>query len=289
MSCNNIDQVCQREHRHSGVKANLPACGIGRELGHAMDSLELKDLYRRVYSAGKESFFTFGTGDISQEVLGEVSWDGLSVLEIGCGTGETAYGMALAGAKVLAIDYAESAIDVARKKYQHPQLQYVVGDLNEVQGTYDVIVMQEVIEHVEDPRATLSRLKGHLDNSGHLIITCPSFVNLRGIVLMTLRLLLTVPVSLTDRHFISPGDMLQWAQQLGYTCTWRTFRYGLSHGDEMLVDLKKRLTNALRDAGLTTSHVDDLLEWLREVRCHETDSVHNGAKALYHLRPETPG
>ena len=149
---------------------------------------------------------------------------------------------------------------------------------------FDCIVMQEVIEHTEDPIKTISILRNHIKSGGHIIITCPSFINIRGIVWMTLQILFNVPMSLTDKHFISPFDMEQWAKKLGLQLTWRTFRHSQAHGDKMIVDMKKRLTNALRDANLDNSKVDNLLSWLKEISKYERNDYFNGAKGLYHFR-----
>ena len=146
--------------------------------------------------------------------------------------------------------------------------------------------MQEVIEHTDDPAASLAQLKAHLKPDGHLIVTCPSFLNLRGVVWMTLQILLDVPMSLSDLNFICPFDMERWAEQVGFQCTWHTFRYGQAHGDDMFVDMDKRLTNALRDADLPNRNVERLLDWLRQAAQFETDAVHNGAKCLYRLTPK---
>lgn len=251
-----------------------------------MNNTQLQLLYEKVYSEGKEKFFTFSTADVSQEVLKELDWNGLDVLEVGCGTGETAYMVALAGGRVLATDYVESAITEARRRHQHPNLTFQVGGFDEIEGQYEAIVMQEVIEHTDDPAASLSQLKAHLKPDGNLIVTCPSFLNLRGVVWMTLQILLDVPMSLSDINFICPFDMERWAEQVGFQCTWHTFRYGQAHGDDMFVDMDKRLTNALRDADLPNRNVERLLDWLRQAAQFEIDAVHNGAKCLYRLTPK---
>lgn len=248
-----------------------------------MNNRELKQLYEKVYAEGKENFFTFNTRDVSEEVLKELDWKDKNVLEVGCGTGETAYLLAVAGARVLAMDFASSAINEAVKKHQHPSLKLQVGSFEDIEGYYDVVVIQEVIEHLDDPMRTLIKLKEHLEKDGHLIVTCPSFANLRGHVWMTLQLLLNIPMSLSDRHFISPFDMENWAKEMDMDCKWHTFRYGQSHGKDMLKDMKKRLTNALKDAELDNSRVDALIDWLDHVRKYEEDGKHNGAKGLYHF------
>ncbi len=51
-----------------------------------MKNRELQALYEQIYAEGKEKFFSFPTADVSQEVLSELDWSGLEVLELGCGT-----------------------------------------------------------------------------------------------------------------------------------------------------------------------------------------------------------
>ena len=216
-------------------------------------------------------------------MLKEKEWTDLDVLEVGCGTGRTANMLAESGARVVACDYAEAAIAQARDRFEHPGLRFEVRSYQEVEGDYDVIIAQEIIEHTDDPRAFLKTLKQHLRPDGDLIVTCPSFLNIRGYVWMALQLLLDVPMSLSDKHFISPFDMEAWADELGFRCRWRTFRYWQAHGDPLIQDFKKRLTNALRDGGLDNTKVDRFLAWLDQARRYEQDASYNGAKALYRL------
>lgn len=252
--------------------------------GTSLDNQALQALYQRIYTEGKEHFFTFPTEDVSQEVLKGKEWTGLDVLEVGCGTGETAHLLAEAGARVMACDYAEAAIAQARERFDHPHLQFEVRSYQEVEGAYDVIIAQEVIEHTDDPQAFLESLSHHLRPDGELIITCPSFLNVRGYVWMALQLLLDVPMSLSDKHFICPFDMEAWANAVGLHCQWRTFRHWQAHGEPLIYDFKKRLTNALRDAGLDNAKVDRFLAWLDQARRYEQDTYHNGAKAFYRLK-----
>ena len=249
-----------------------------------MNNQQLRQLYERVYAEGKEKFFTFSTDEISREVLSELDWEGLDVLEVGCGTGETAYLMASAGAKVYAADYAESAISEARDRHSEDGLRFDVLSLYEVEGQYDVVVAQEVLEHVDDPRLALATLRDRLRPDGLIIATCPSFLNLRGYVWMTLLLLLDVPMSLSDVSYICPFNMEEWAGELGLECEWRTIRHSVGYGELLRVDMKKRLTNALRDAGLDNSKVDGLLDWLDRARQYEVEQKHNGAAGLYRFR-----
>lgn len=249
-----------------------------------MTNQELRALYERVYTRGQETFFTFPTEDVSEEVRRELDWEGLEVLEVGCGSGHTSALLAEAGARVLAVDYVESAVAQARARYRHRNLRFEVMSFEDVTGDYDAIVAQEVIEHTDDPLEFLRRMKQCLRPDGRIVVTCPNFTNIRGVVWMTLQVLLEVPMSLTDKHFICPFDMEKWSQELGLECCWRTFRHGQAHGEDLVLDFRKRLTNALRDANLDNSRVDRFLYWLDRSRRYDADSVSNGAKALYRLQ-----
>ena len=76
---------------------------------------DLKDVYEKVYSSGKENFFTVSSLAESIAVHEQISnWQNLEVLEIGCGTGKLSHMIAASGAKnVIACDYSQSAIDIA--------------------------------------------------------------------------------------------------------------------------------------------------------------------------------
>lgn len=249
-----------------------------------MKNKDLQEIYEGVYAKGKEKFFTFDTLDITKKVVDELDWSGKTVLEIGCGIGDTAAAIANAGASsVEACDYSDSAIKTANENHQIEGLSFSVASIEDTQGEYDCIVMQEVIEHTDDPFATINKLSQHLKPAGHIILTCPSFLNIRGYVWMTLQSLFDVPMSLTDKHFISPFDMQEWAEKLNLGLTWHTFRQEQAVGEGMVFDMKKRLTNALRDAEMDNSKVDLLLEWLLKASVHEADSKSNGAKALYNF------
>ena len=248
---------------------------------------DLRDLYDKVYNKGETNFFTFSSRDISTEVINELNYKNLEVLEIGCGTGETAFQLANAGSKmVTAFDYSFEAIKKAKTQFTHKNLIFDVKSIDDISEKYDCIIMQEVIEHTDQPLEVIKKLSQHLNSKGHLVLTCPSFVNLRGYVWMTLQTLLDVPMSLTDLHFFIPDDMIEYAAELNLNLTWRTFRHKQSHGEMMILDLKKRLKNALRDADLNNSKVDQFLIWLEKVGKYIDNEHYNGSIALYHFTPK---
>ncbi len=254
---------------------------------HSNESL--KDIYNAAYSEGKlyagasDSFFTFPTADVTEFVLRNVDFKGKDVLEVGCGTGETAYAIAMAGARsVLAIDYSEEAIKGCNARYSHPNLNYLVSSYDAIQDDFDVVVLQEVIEHLDEPEAAILSLMGKARPSGSLVVTCPNFTNLRGHIWMTLQLLFQVPMSLSDIHFFSPFDFLDIAEKHKLNLEWTTFAHDRVYGEKLIQDMRKRLTNAIRDAGMDNSRVDDLMRWLEQViRIDTVETKYNGGKGFY--------
>jgi len=259
-----------------------------------MDSLQQK--YESVYKEGKESFFSkYQSGnDISETrglVWNAVDWKGKKVIDIGCGTGEVVAGIAKCGARqVLGIDYAENAIQIASKKYFNVEnVEFKTCSLDDFSdqslgAVADVVVSLGTIEHMDDPRLAPHKMLDLVGTKGKVILTCPYFINTRGLVWMTLALALDVPMSLTDKHFISPFDIRRWLDGTNYVLTdVKYFDDSRANGEEMLLDMDKRLHNALRDAKLPVEKVPKLISWLRNLVTEEHDTLNkmHGASALY--------
>ena len=256
---------------------------------------QLQNIYEKIYSKGKEEFFSrFVDGkDISENdsfVWAATDFTGKSVLDVGCGTGETSAGIAALGASsVVGIDYAPSAIEQARQRHSGDNLSFEARSLDDWDKLVDVVVSCGTLEHMDLPEDVLHRMIELVGGRGEIILTCPYFLNLRGFVWMTLDLVLNVPMSLTDRQFISPFDVESWLEGTDMQlANVQPFDYQRANGAQMLVDMKKRLTNALRDAGLPNDRVDHALAWLQKVVEYEertTPKRFGGANALYLISP----
>lgn len=83
------------------------------------------------------------------------------VLDIGCGNGSLSFDIATrSGAEVVAVDLVPENIHEARTRFAHPKVTYLVGDVMQdvPQGTFDVIVLSNVLEHLSDRRELLARI-----------------------------------------------------------------------------------------------------------------------------------
>src|SRR5438128_2141453 len=64
-----------------------------------------------------------------KEAAGNVR--GLTVLDLGCGTGRHTVWLAAAGANVTAVDFSEGMLEEARRKPQAAGVRFIVHDLHE--------------------------------------------------------------------------------------------------------------------------------------------------------------
>jgi len=257
-----------------------------------MQNADLKYRYDEVYAIGPEKFFTGNSFNESKTIMAIMeSWEGKRVLEIGCGQGNLAAMIAFAGADhVDAIDYSLEAIAKAGSRVNLPNVTFKCMSYEDhVAGSYDAVVMQGVLEHLDNPFDALTEIMDkHVAADGLLITSSPSFVNPRGYVWMTLQLLFDVPMSLTDQHFICPFHMKEYADDNGLKIDMMFTDHDWASGEKMIKDFEKRLPNALRDANLPVENVDRLLKWLKKVSDYQKyqrlfDDSFTGATAVYKL------
>lgn len=259
-----------------------------------MSNQNLKQKYEKVYKDGKKDFFSrFENGiDISETdnvVWNSIEWKNKNVIDIGCGTGETAQGISRLGAKsVLGVDYSENAIKIAKSRHNEINLKFEVKSFQDVVSDktnfYDVVISCGTLEHMDNPSDSLKSMIKILKNDGIIILTCPYFVNLRGIVWMTLALSLNVPMSLTDKHFISPFDIRDWLKDTGFHLSKTLyFDFERANSNHMIIDMEKRLNNAFKDSSLPTNQLPKLINWLKKIVEEEPSSIEslNGSSALY--------
>ena len=87
------------------------------------------------------------------------SFNGLSVLDIGCGGGILCEPLSRLGAQVTGIDSNKKAIKVAREhaKMKNLKINYINGELSNVaKNSFDIITCMEVLEHVENVNQIIS-------------------------------------------------------------------------------------------------------------------------------------
>jgi len=101
--------------------------------------------------------------------------DTKKILEVGSGLGYLTYSLIRAGYNVIGMDISETAIQQAKTIFGD---YYICADLFEIARTqaesFDVVILTEVIEHVNRPLEFIEAIKQLLKPEGHAIITTPN-------------------------------------------------------------------------------------------------------------------
>jgi 2-polyprenyl-6-hydroxyphenyl methylase/3-demethylubiquinone-9 3-methyltransferase len=114
--------------------------------------------------------------------------EGKTALDVGCGAGLLAEPLARLGAKVTGIDASPEVIAVAREHASAMGLEidYRVGDVQALEGQFDLVTSMEVIEHVADPSAFVKALAKRLAPDGLLIMSTPNATRLSRLMMITI-------------------------------------------------------------------------------------------------------
>jgi 2-polyprenyl-6-hydroxyphenyl methylase/3-demethylubiquinone-9 3-methyltransferase len=113
--------------------------------------------------------------------------DGKTALDVGCGAGLLAEPLARLGAKVTGIDASPEVIAVAREhaSAMGVKIDYRIGDVQALEGQFDLVTCMEVIEHVADPGAFMKALAKRLAPDGLLVMSTPNATALSRLMLIT--------------------------------------------------------------------------------------------------------
>ena len=110
-----------------------------------------------------------------QETLNKSKLNNTKILDIGCGGGLISEGVSKLGANVTGIDFVRKNINVAKKhaKKNNLKIKYEVKDFekDKILSKYDVIIIFEVLEHLNDWQKFLKKIKLNLNKKGTLIIS----------------------------------------------------------------------------------------------------------------------
>jgi len=111
---------------------------------------------------------------------------GRRVIEVGCSVGNFT-GTLLDREAVIAVDIAKWAVDAVRKRFPaQPNLEAIQCDLADdkfrtlARFNADTCVCLNVLEHIEDDRAALSRMAAVVGRGGIIVLLIPAFAVLYG-------------------------------------------------------------------------------------------------------------
>jgi len=97
------------------------------------------------------------------------------VLDVGCASGYLAFFLKEKGCVVEGVDTDSESIKEAMNYCKA----YVLDiSKEEIKGKYDVIILGDILEHLEYPDKILSKLKENLNKDGYVVISLPNIVNI---------------------------------------------------------------------------------------------------------------
>ena len=148
--------------------------------------------------------------------------EGKSALDVGCGAGLLAEPLARLGAEVTGLDAAPELIAVARghATAQGLEIDYRAGEVEALEGQYDLITCMEVIEHVADPAVFVKALAKRLATGGLLVMSTPNATGWSRLLMITLgEGLGRIPKGTHDfAKFIAPERMKALLRDAGLKC-----------------------------------------------------------------------
>jgi SAM-dependent methyltransferase len=97
-----------------------------------------------------------------------------NILDVGCGGGELVYLLRRLGFEATGIEPDRSYSESARSELGLPVRTGFIQDLDFPKGTFNVILMYHVLEHVDRPIEILARLRQWLAEDGFLLVEVPN-------------------------------------------------------------------------------------------------------------------
>lgn len=97
------------------------------------------------------------------------------ILEVGCGLGYLTYALKQAGHDASGLDISERAIADAKRSFGD---HYICADVNvmsaQAAGSFDIVVMTEVLEHLDAPLSVLRSIHALLRPGGVALVSTPN-------------------------------------------------------------------------------------------------------------------
>ena len=99
----------------------------------------------------------------------------LEILDLGCGGGLVSESLARLEAKVTGVDFVGNNIKIAKKhaKSNNLKINYIKSDIEElnIKKKFDVVILFEILEHLDDWKFFLNKLNKVVKNNGLIIIS----------------------------------------------------------------------------------------------------------------------
>jgi 2-polyprenyl-6-hydroxyphenyl methylase/3-demethylubiquinone-9 3-methyltransferase len=99
----------------------------------------------------------------------------IRILDVGCGSGLlVTLPLGSLGYNILGIDFDENSIKFANTQNIFREVRFEKGMIESINDKYDIILVCEVLEHVEKPIEFLNTVKSKLKSNGIIVLTAPN-------------------------------------------------------------------------------------------------------------------
>jgi 2-polyprenyl-6-hydroxyphenyl methylase/3-demethylubiquinone-9 3-methyltransferase len=149
---------------------------------------------------------------------------GERVLDIGCGGGLAAEGMARCGAQVTGIDLGAQTVEIAALHALESGLKIsyrreaAEAHAQNFADAYDVVTCLEMLEHVPDPLSVIRATAALVRPGGHVFFSTINR-NLKAYLLAVVGaeyvMKLLTPGTHTYDRFIKPSELARWSREAG--------------------------------------------------------------------------
>jgi 2-polyprenyl-6-hydroxyphenyl methylase / 3-demethylubiquinone-9 3-methyltransferase len=147
---------------------------------------------------------------------------GRTALDVGCGAGLLAEPLVRLGAQVTGLDASAELIEAAKSHADAAGLSidYRFGELEALEGLFNLVTCMEVIEHVADPAAFVKALAKRLAPQGLLILSTPNATGWSKLLMITI----AEGIGMVPKHthdfakFLGPDQMKALLADAGLKC-----------------------------------------------------------------------
>jgi len=127
-------------------------------------------------------------GEVVNRLSAIVPIRGKRVLDLGCGYGGISVAVALAGASVIGVDFADHRLQGARIRAEEDcegcEVRFVQSSgerLSFAENSFDIVVCNDVLEHVQNHANTLAEIARVLRKGGVLYLQFPNRLSLENL------------------------------------------------------------------------------------------------------------